>query len=264
MTTENNEQLRLVPDAEGAEAPVLDAPVVEAPAPEPVSEAPAPVTPSVEVPVAPIVPEPAVQPYPGAAVRQPINIQEHQRLQQENAALRQQQEGLAAQHRAQTLRQQANEAATARSRQLVELGYFTDDQSNLVTQEIQQAYEQVLGTQQQVETQKQFFEGKANAAMYYGDQYGISPKDLMAFNTPQDMERHGLNQQEIQRLKTQVARLTKAEAPLQQFDSGVPQSSSGQLEGAQLERAVGEGSVEFTPEVAQRLIAYHKQEGFIG
>lgn len=232
--------------------------ITEPPAPEkPVLEVPNEI-PAVETPA----PEPTLEstpkPTPEPETSQPSTGE--RRLQQENAALRQ---ARAAQQQ-DAMRRQAWEGAAARAQQWVQQGQMTPEQAQLVTQELQQYQEHALTQQYQLQGYAQHLTGKNNAAAHYAAKYGMSHKELMQFDSPQAMEAHAKGKSEIASLKTDMAKMKKAGVPAQKFGNEVTQPTGGELEGEALEIAVGNGTIEFTPAVAERLIKYQKSQGFGG
>ena len=206
------------PTGEDMDAPIMDAvpPVsAEAPAATPVV-APAPdETPVVQPPAEAVAVTPPVDEVPPApSVRE-------QELERELATSRQRE---AAQRQAQ--QQQANQQAARqvseqRANQLVQQGYFTQEQAQLLVQQLQPYEEKALQQEQQLGAYAQHLSDKTNVAALLATKHGVSHQDLMQFETPQSMETFAKGQAELRQVKDQISKLTKAQVPAQAFSGGV-------------------------------------------
>ena len=262
-----------------------DLPVVDAPAEQPVVDAPVqdvaegdqlvvavdpaiapPETPEVETPVAdaPVAdatPEPTPEPAPAPAVPEvaaPATPSELEFLRQQNQTLQNQAQQQALESQRLQLEQETQQLEV----QLESQGVLPETAVQIAQQQ-RQIREQSIQAQGQMQAQQAYLQGKMNAALHYGQKHGVDPQTLMLHNTPQEMENAAVQSAEISGLKAQIAQLTKDKVPAQEF-STPSRSAGGPLDGAALEQAVGEGIVDMTPDVMQRLAAWQKSQGFGG
>jgi hypothetical protein len=257
MVSEPTPDTITTPSPEDGEVPVVAAeapvePSAEVLAPPAVEEAPLPPAP-IATPPAESSPKPEVLPQPSA---------EEQRLQQEVSALRQQQTTAQQQQTMAALAQEARNNAAARAQKYVEQGQITEEQAPLFAQELEQGEAEKLQLQYQAFNWAQSLQLQTTTAADLASKYGVSHTELMQFNSAQAMEAHAKTQSRIKFLEEREAKRTKAQVPAQQFSHGVTETSAGGLEGEALELAVGNGTVEFTPAVAERLIKYQRSQGF--
>ena len=236
------------------DAPAAKAPSVEAPAPTAVDEAPS--APVAEAP--PVEPAPVAPPDQAPAVPSAREVELGQQLaavQQREAAQQQ-----ASQQAA--IQQAARQQAAQKANQLVQQGTFLPEQAQQLTEYFLPYEQQALQLQQGAQAYAQHLTDKTNYAAKMAALFGVSHTELMDFETPQAMERHAQGQARLRAAEEKVAKLTKAQVAAQTFSPGVTGASTGELEGAELETAVGNGTVEFTPAVAERLIKYQQSQGF--
>jgi len=66
----------------------------------------------------------------------------------------------------------------------------------------------------------QIAEGRRNAALHYGKQYGVSPDALSGFETPQDMERYAQLLSYTGKMDRRLSNVEKGRVPEQHFDAG--------------------------------------------
>ena len=66
----------------------------------------------------------------------------------------------------------------------------------------------------------QIAEGRGNAALHYGKQYGVSPDALSGFETPQDMERYAQLLSYTGKMDRRLSNVEKGRVPEQHFDAG--------------------------------------------
>jgi len=125
--------------------------------------------------------------------------------------------------------------------------------------------ERLRGEQQLVNerVQGQIEEGKRNAALHFGKQYGVAPSALVGFGNPQDMERYAQLLSYTGKIDKRVERVEQARVPEQHFDGGQG-ATGGPMSGEALEEAVGNGTVQLTPETMRQLQDYHKSQGHGG
>jgi hypothetical protein len=88
-----------------------------------------------------------------------------------------------------------------------------------MTQQLKQSRVNEQQYNQNIQNLDAYYRGKFNAAMEIGEKHGISPKELMAFENPQDMEKHASSQSEVTKLKAEIAKLKKEQVPAQQYDN---------------------------------------------
>ena len=77
--------------------------------------------------------------------------------------------------------------------------------------------DQQLAAQQ---IQSQIEQGRRNAAIYYGQQYGVAPSALQGFGNPQDMERYAQLLSYTGKLDKRVGAVEQKQVPEQHFDGG--------------------------------------------
>lgn len=66
----------------------------------------------------------------------------------------------------------------------------------------------------------QIEQGRRNAAIYYGKEYGVSPAALTGFGNPQDMERYAQLLSYTGKIDKRVAKVEQSQVPEQHFDGG--------------------------------------------
>jgi hypothetical protein len=114
---------------------------------------------------------------------------------------------------------QLQQAASKYAEQLEESGMTSSDARQLAGQALSMR-QQTIAAQQQAQNSAQLAEGKLAAATHYGDLYKVSPKELIQYNSPQEMEAAAKSQQELNRLRDEVNALKRNEVPAQTFASG--------------------------------------------
>jgi len=92
-------------------------------------------------------------------------------------------------------------------------------QADQMTQQLKQSRVNEQQYNQNIQNLDAYYKGKFNAAMEIGEKHGISPKELMAYDSPQDMEKHASSQSEVSKLKAEIAKLKKGQVPAQQYDN---------------------------------------------
>ena len=116
---------------------------------------------------------------------------------------------------------------------------------------------------QHLHLQGQIAEGRRNAAVHFGQQYGVTPSALVSFNTPEDMERYAQLLSYQGKQERRLTSLERNQVPEQHFDGGQG-AAGGPLAGDALEEAIGNGTVALTPERVRQLQDYHKSQGHGG
>jgi hypothetical protein len=152
-----------------------------------------------------------IAPQPGLNERDRVRLQQ---LEQQNS------EFVVAQQRAQ-------EAEGLRQYQesLEEQG-FTTEQASLVATHINAERQKRVQVEQTALQTEQFRQGQMNAAVYFGQQYGVPAAQLISFQSPEAMESHAKVMKDNNEWKTRVERLEKAQVPAgQPFENGL--SSTG-------------------------------------
>jgi hypothetical protein len=114
---------------------------------------------------------------------------------------------------------QLRQAAAQYAQQLEDSGMSSADARQLAGQALQMR-QQTIAAQQQAQAAAQLSEGKLAAATHYADIYKVSAKDLIKYNSPQEMEAAAKSQQELNRLRAEVNALKRTGAPAQTFASG--------------------------------------------
>lgn len=74
-----------------------------------------------------------------------------------------------------------------------------------------------------IRQEQKVIQGKRNAAAEFGERYGVDPRSLMRFNSPQEMEEHasGISKEakRISYLEAQVKALTQGRVPAQNLNA---------------------------------------------
>lgn len=217
------------PVAEAPEAPVVEpqAPPVE-PAPEPVAE-----------PVAAPAPDPA--------------------LQQQNDQLQQQ----LAQYKQQEMLQQVREQAQAQVTELVNAGY-TEEQAKQYANEMAQRELKYLQLGNEAAAYVRAQNQRVSEAAQVADKHGIPLTQLVSFKTRQEMEIHANSQAELKKANDRIAELEakvgNINAPPQNFVEPGAGTPGGELEGEALETAIGNGTLEMTPERMSKLVDFQRKQ----
>ena len=106
--------------------------------------------------------------------------------------------------------------------------------------------QQIYQAQQGAQAQAQYYEGKMNAAMHYGEQHGVSPRDLMQYETPQAMEAAAKSQAQIKALEKQVTQLTQSKTPRQELDNNRTTVTSGLTDESLVDSAMNKPNSEWS------------------
>jgi hypothetical protein len=120
-----------------------------------------------------------------------------------------------------------------------------------------------LDAQKQARSQVEYTERKGRAVAHYSALYGVSPTELQQFDDQGPMENYARTQKQLRDNRSEISKLRQDSVEPQTFDGGVSQSG-GSLDGEALEQAVGEGTIDLTPEVVKRIIAHQQSQGFGG
>ena len=115
--------------------------------------------------------------------------------------------------------QRAIEAEAVQYNQALVEGGMEQAQANQLTDQLKETRVKEQQYTQNIQNLDAYYRGKFNAAMEIGEKYGISPKALMAYDNPQDMEKHASSQSEVTKLKAEIAKLKKEQVPAQQYDN---------------------------------------------
>ena len=219
----------VLPETPSGTAPATDAPPAEAPAAE------APAGPS-ELDI----------------LRQRLHTSQQQNLQYE-----QQLQTQAEEQQRQSLDQETRQF----TQELQAQGVTPDIAARLANQQ-RQIRENGLKATRQLEAQRTDMESKMIVALKFAEEYGVSAQDLMKFSSPTEMEQSAQIQKLTRDQKAGETAQKRAAVPAQSFDSASP-AAPGEMDGAKLEQAVGEGTVDLTPDVIKKLEAYRKKQGFV-
>lgn len=131
--------------------------------------------------------------------------------------------------------------------------------ATVILTERQRAQSQVFELQQAERLQR----AKVAAATHYGKQYGVTPRALVDFDSPEAMERHAALIQHTAKQEKRLKALEKKSVPQSQYDNGTA-AGSAPLDGVALENAIGSGQLTMTPDRMQKLQAYYKSQGLGG
>jgi hypothetical protein len=264
--TELNQQIALSVDDEGdsetpvvttetpSEAPVAAESPIETVAPEPTAPADSPSPAAEEIPQSPFE-----LPYELAATPPPpepaglVNVER-----EELARLRQGQAEMA-----QFQAVQQSEAELQELQQQYEALNMDPETARWVANEVRKERRKGEQQVQQMHLLGQVEQGRRNAAVHYGGQYGVAPSALVSFNTPQDMERYAQLLAHQGKQERRLTSLERSQVPEQHFDGGQG-AAGGPLSGEALEVAIGNGTAELTPERMRQLQDYHKTQGHGG
>lgn len=112
---------------------------------------------------------------------------------------------------------------------------------------------------QQIQQSTLLERAKQNAANIIGAELGVSPNELIDLPSPDAMKKYGKSLQDNQRLEQRISAIEKGQVDEQHFAGGAA-AGSGSLEGEALEQAIGNGTVELTPERMHKLQDFHKSQ----
>ena len=225
MVTENNDtQLSL--DGSVTESTTTDAPTTEAPAETPAEPTTTEATPSEETTEttpaeAPVSQDDGQVSSDTAETPAETPKIDAESLNKQLEETKQQQENLqkqVMQYEVEKQRQAIEDEAVRYNQALVE-GGMEEAQAKQLTEQLKQTRVNEQQYSQNIQNLDAYYRGKFNAAMEIGEKHGISPKELMAFDSPQDMEKHASSQSEVARLKAEIAKLKKEQVPAQQYDN---------------------------------------------
>ena len=225
MVTENNEQQLSLdgtntepsPAAPSTEAPATDTPVEPTTTEATPSEETTETTPA-EAPVSQDDGQVSSDTAEAPAETPKIDAES---LNKQLEETKQQQENLqkqVMQYEVEKQRQAIEDEAVRYNQALVE-GGMEEAQAKQLTEQLKQTRVNEQQYSQNIQNLDAYYRGKFNAAMEIGEKHGISPKELMAFDSPQDMEKHASSQSEVTRLKAEIAKLKKEQVPAQQYDN---------------------------------------------
>jgi len=130
--------------------------------------------------------------------------------------------------------QHAQEIAQYRE-QLEESGVPSETAYTMAQQQMAARDREVQVTRQAQEYGK-YIEGKHNAAMHYGEKYGVSPKSLLQHDTPEAMESAALNQKKISDLEAKVKSLQQSKVPSQDMSGSTPTPGASNSDLTDLDR----------------------------
>jgi hypothetical protein len=229
------------PSTEQPQPTVLNEPTAEVtPTPEP---SPQPVA---ETELSPEEPAPAPLP-PSAADRQRLaDLEKQVRSYEENQA-----------------QQYLADEARNYQQQLLQNGQYDEQAANQIAAQHYQARMEAWANFKARGEIEQSQNARIDVALRLAETHGVSARELMKLGSTAEMERQAISDGRIAKLEAQLDAQRKGTVPPQSFDSGQG-AVGGPLEGEALEQAVGNGTVELTPEVTQRLITYQKSQGFGG
>mgnify|MGYP003147505295 CR=1 FL=1 len=198
-----DETLVVDPADEGVDPAVLEADraITEPPTPEVAALT------AVETPAPGVTPEPPAPALPATGMSEAERFQYNQALQQ-NAQYAQQVE----------VARQAEDSRNIAAQMVDTLG-MTEEQAASVVSLVTQANQRATQAENRALLQAQHLQGKTSAAMHYSQQYSIPPQDLMVYDSPQAMENHAKLFKELHDLKQKVSAQTRAQVPVQTFDS---------------------------------------------
>ena len=225
MVTENNDtQLSL--DGSVTESTTTDAPTTEAPAETPAEPTTTEATPSEETTEttpaeAPVSQDDGQVSSDTAEAPAETPKIDADSLNKQLEETRQQQENLqkqVMQYEVEKQRQAIESEAVQYNSALVDQG-MEQAQADQLTQQLKQTRVNEQQYTQNIQNLDAYYRGKFNAAMEIGEKYSISPKALMAYDNPQDMEKHASSQSEVTKLKAEIAKLKKGQVPAQQYDN---------------------------------------------
>ena len=250
MVTQQDE----VQDSVAVDTPVVDSPVAESLAPE----APAPDTIAAQLPLVdegpvaqPVAPEaPVARPAP------PTPSVEASRIEALEAQVTSYQEQQTAQQE-----QQATLHFTQESTQVQQYYQEQGLDEQAAAQAAQQHYANRMQAWNSYKAQNQLgtmYEKRFGNALELAERYGVSPKELLKINSPEDMERFARQEARLRKLEKGETAARRAQVPPQTFERG---AGGGTMSGDDLERGIGNGTVPMTASNLKRLEDFYKSEG---
>jgi len=226
MVTENNEQ-QLSLDSTNAEpapaAPSTEAPATDTPAePTTTDTTPSEVTTETTPAEAPVSQDDG-QVSSGETTEAPVETPkiDAESLNKQLEETRKYQDSLqqqVMQYEVEKQKQAIESEAVQYNSALVDQG-MEQAQADQLTQQLKQTRANEQQYTQNIQNLDAYYRGKFNAAMEIGDKYGISPKTLMQYDNPQDMEKQASSQSEVTKLKAEITKLKKEQVPAQQYDT---------------------------------------------
>ena len=225
MVTENNEQqlsldsstTEATPAAPSTEAPATDTPVEPTTTEATPSEETTETTPA-EAPVSQDDGQVSSDTAEAPAETPKIDAESLNKQLEETKRYQESLQRQVMQYEVEKQRQAIESEAVRYNHALVEQG-MEQAQADQMTQQLKQSRVNEQQYSQNIQNLDAYYRGKFNAAMEIGEKHGISPKELMAFDSPQDMEKHASSQSEVTRLKAEIAKLKKEQVPAQQYDN---------------------------------------------
>jgi hypothetical protein len=242
MVTENNEQ-QVSAENTVAEptspAPATDAPTTETPAEPVITEAvPEQETtdPAVETPVS----QEDTQIQSAETTETPVVTEASQvdTLNKQLEVTRKQQENLQKQimqHEVEKQRQAIETEARQYNQTLVDQG-MDELQAQQLTEQLKQTRGKEIEYSQNIQNMDAFYQGKMNAALLISEQHGVPARELMQYNSPDEMKKHASSQSEVVKLKAEIARLKKEQVPPQQMDNSQAPAEASSSEDRLLDR----------------------------
>tara|TARA_R100000008_G_C3579877_1_gene167743 strand:+ start:1166 stop:1960 length:795 start_codon:yes stop_codon:yes gene_type:complete len=109
-------------------------------------------------------------------------------------------------------------------------------QAQQLTEQLKTSRQKEVQHSQNIQNLDAYYQGKMNAAMEIGEKHGVSPKQLMNYNTPEEMEKHASSQSKVAKLEAEVARLKKEQVPPQQMDTSQAPAEASSSEDRLLDR----------------------------
>lgn len=139
-------------------------------------------------------------------------------LAEENASLRRQLAQVEAEKQAQATQAILTQEAQQVRRDALARG-LSDEDANWMAQRHYDLAQRVHQEQQSIREQQQFFQGKVNASMIIGAQYGISPSILMGANTPAEMRSIADREKKYAAQEARLGKLEQARVQPQTLNS---------------------------------------------
>ena len=225
MVTENNEQqlsldsstTEAMPAAPSTEAPATDTPVEPTTTEATPSEQTTETTPA-EAPVSQDDGQVSSDTAEAPAETPKIDVESLNKQLEETKQYQDNLQKQVMQYEVEKQRQAIESEAVQYNSALVDQG-MEQAQADQLTQQLKQTRVNEQQYSQNIQNLDAYYKGKFNAAMEIGDKYSISPKELMAYDNPQDMEKHASSQSEVSKLKAEIAKLKKGQVPAQQYDN---------------------------------------------
>jgi len=261
MVTQNSDGDTPVVDSE---IPISELAATDATnSPAPSTEQPQPTAPVEPTPEVTPTPEPSPQPVaeavlpPAEPAQAPLppSAADRQRLADLEKQVHAYEENQAQQYLA--------DEARSYQQQLLQNGQYDEQSANQIAAQHYQSRMDAWANFKARGEIEQSQNARIDTALRLAETHGVSARELMRLGSTAEMERQAISDGRIAKLEAQLDSQRKGTVPPQGWDSGQG-SAGGPLEGEELEQAVGNGTVELTPEVTHRLIAYQRSQGFGG